>query len=294
MAIDLSSFKVQKRGQVGKWTSTGVRTYTTVLQCLSDDPMDNQVTVLEATCAYLGIPLNTPVYEIFNIGNGFDFLARLKSMEARCTATGSVGEYREWLVTLEYDSTAEQQQDNPLLRPTQISGSFQEYMKTLEKDRDGNPVVNAAKEKFDPPIELPDGRPHLTMVRNEATYDMAYFANNFYNFINSTPWYSGSAGRWRCVNVGGTGPHIENDVVFYTITYEFQYRKEGWQPSILNRGKKDKSGNPCVDNRGNETDDPQLLKSDGTQVSFPIQDGDENYIDVKGFFETDFNALSLP
>lgn len=290
----ISDFRVQKRGQEGSWTSDAKRNYTTVLQCQSDDPKDNQVTVLTATCAYLGIPIGTPSYVLFNIGNDFDSFTRLKKMTARCTAAGSVGEYKEWLVTLEYDNEAEQLQDNPLLRPTQISGSFQEYMKLLEKDRDGNPVVNAAKDKFDPPIELPDGRPHLTMVRNEITYDMAYFANNFYNFINSTAWYGGSAGKWRCVNVGGTGPHIENDVVFYTVTYEFQFRKEGWQPSILNRGKKDKNGNPCVDNHGNETDEPQLLKSSGLQVSFPIQSSDENYIDVNGFFETDFNALGLP
>ena len=118
----ISNFEPQKRGMEGSWTSIGERQYTTVLQCLSDDPFDNQVTVLEATCAYLGIPIGVPSFVIFNIGNGFDFFARLKKMTARCTASGSVGEYKEWLVTLEYDSNAEQQQDNPLLRPTQISG----------------------------------------------------------------------------------------------------------------------------------------------------------------------------
>jgi len=293
--MSISNFAVQKRGQEGSWTSTGERNYTTVLQCLSNDPKDNQVTVLNATANYLGIPLGVPAYVIFaNLGNDDDPFAKLKKMTARCTASGSVGEYKEWLVTLEFDSNAEQLPDNPLLRPTQISGTFQEYLKAVEKDRNGKPITNTANYPFDPPLEMPDARFNLTMTRNEIIYDPAYFANNYINYINSVPWYGGTAGQWRCVNVAGTGPHIENDVAFFTLTYEFQFHIEGWQPQVQNRGKKAINGVPCVDAYNNPTQDGEYLATTGFQLQFNQIPGGINFVKPLVFYETDFNALGLP
>jgi len=290
----ITTVNIQKREESGSWTSEGKRKYTVVLQCLSNDPNDEAVTVLNAAADFLGIPVGTPTYVIYNIGNGSDSFAKLKTMTARCVAKSSPGEFKEWLVTLEYDSEAEQQQDNPLMRPTQISGSFQEYQKAIWKDRNGSMIVNKANQPFDPPIELPDARPVLTMTRNEVNYDMAYFAANFVNRINSTPWYGGATGQWRCANIAGAGPHVENDIVFYTLTYEFQFRYEGWQPQISNRGKKDKDGKPCVDANNNISDEPQLLKSDGTQVPHPVTLSAENFVTPLVFLEADFNDLALP
>lgn len=294
MAFDPSKIVWQKRGQEGSRSSNGVRTYTGVLQLQSDSAADSPSDALDAAANFLGIPAAGPVYVAYSFGTSFDPLAMLKKMTARCTATGSTGEYKEWLVTCEYDSTAEQMQDNPLLRPTHISGSFQEYMKAIWKDVDGKTIVNKANQPFDPPIELPDGRPHLVMTRNEIDYSLPYFANNFVNRINSSPWYFGSTGQWRCVNVGGDGPNIENDVVFYTVTYEFQFRYEGWQPSISNRGKIQKDGTPCVDVSGNITDEPQYLDDNGKQLPFPVSASSETFVNPTCFFTADFNALGLP
>lgn len=292
--MSIYQFGVQKRDMEGSWSSKGERQYTVVLQCLSNDIKDDCVSVLNDVCNHLGIPVGTPAYVAYSFGNSFDPLAMLKKITVRQTASGAKGESREWTARLEYDSAAEQMQDNPLLRPTIINGNFQEYAKVLWKDINGKAITNTAKYRFDPPIEIPDARPVVTFTRNEITYDIAYFSNNFVNRINSSPWYGGAVNQWRCANVSGTGPHVENNVVFFTVTYDFQFRYEGWKPQVANAGLYDINQKPVVDNYGNNVTVPAPLNPDGTQVFGKIIDSDWNFITVEGFYSADFNALGLP
>lgn len=290
-----------KQQQQGEWNSDASRSYTRILQCLSDDPADDSATVLTAVTAYLGIPLGTPTVVLYQSGNGNDAGAWLNKIRV-LQETNHRGEYKNWIARLEYGTQLMQQWDNPLTRPTVITGGFQMYQKPIERDTSGKLITNTAGQPFDD-FSIDDARSHVTMVRNEATYDWTYFADNFVNFVNLTSWYGCPAGTAKCVSVGGQGPNYENGVSFYTVTYEFQYRKEGWQPKILNRGTKDINGKPVLDSNGDPSDRPEFLGNtalgfgtvDGIQVwPFPIANQSGNIITPTVYYTAEFNLLGLP
>ena len=281
-----------KAQQQGDWSATAQRNYTRILQCLSNDPLDDSAAVLEAVCAYLGITPGIPIIVIYQCGNSIDPYAYLQKISV-LQETSHKGEYRNWTARLEYNSNPIQTIDNPLLRPTIISGSFQIYQKPIEKDINGKPILNKANGKLEG-IEIDDARPHVTMVRNEVSYDWSAFAANLVNFVNSTFWYGCQAGQAKCSGVSGQGPNFENGIMFYPVTYEFQFRLEGWQPSFQNKGRKDVNGTPCTDKNGNEMDEPAFLDNNGKQLAWPVDSTKVTYVNPITYFSTDFNTYGLP
>lgn len=289
--MSITTINEVKSQQTGAWSSDGTRTYLRILQLISDDPKDDSAVVLQATLNHLGVSQGA-LAVIYECGNGIDTGAYLKKVSVR-QDTSKKGEYRNWEARLDYDAVLQQQPDNPLLRPTNIDGDFQMYQKPVEKDVNGKPILNAAKKKLEG-IEIDDPRPHVSMTRNEVDYDWAYFANNWVNRINLTPWYGCATNKVKIANVKGTGPHTENNVTFYTVTYEFQYRQEGWKGSYLNRGLYDINGVRLVDRNNRPLDEPGFLDKGGLQLPFPIVQANVNYIDADHYFQAEFNLLGLP
>lgn len=274
-------------------SSNAIRNYTRILQLISNDPQDMQVTVLYAVMNHLGLVPDQPAAVIFSVGNDVDPGAYLNKITVR-QDTSKKGEYKNWEARLEYTSQLEQLPDNPLLRPTIVSGGFQMYQKTIEKDIFGQPILNTAGGKLEG-IEIDDPRPHCTMTRNESAYNWAFFAANYVNYVNIAPFYGAFAYQVKCSNVAGQGPNFENGVMFYTVTYEFQFRLELWSPlSFLNRGRKNKDGTPCTDANGNEMDEPALLDNNGKQLPWPVNTTNATFIKPVCYYPTDFNTLGLP
>lgn len=280
-----------KQQQRGEWNADASRSYTRILQCLSNDANDDASTVLAAVCAHLGITPGVPIIVVWQVGNGIDTFAYLKKINV-LQETNHRGEYKNWIARLDYDSQLDQMPDNPLLRPTVVTGGFQMYQKPVEKDFFGKPILNTANQKLEG-IEIDDARPHVTMVRNEVTYDWT-LAQQYVNRVNSSPFYGAGIGQVKCANIGGQGPNTENNVTYYTVTYEFQFRQEGWQPSYQNRGRKNKDGTPCTDQNGNEMDEPAYLDANGKQLAWPVDSNAVTFVTPTAYGTVDFNILALP
>jgi hypothetical protein len=287
-----------KAQQIGSWSSDATRTYLRILQCLSNDPNDDSETVLSSVLSFLGITQGALAI-IYECGNGIDPFAYLKKITVR-QDTQKKGEYVNWEARLDYDSTLQQLPDNPLLRPTIVNGSSQMYQKAVEKDVNGKAILNAANKKLEG-IEIDDARPHVTMTRNEVDYSWSYFANNLVNWVNSAPWYGCNAGQAKCMDVKGQGPNTENNVTFFTVTYEFQFRAEGWLGQYQNRGRYQIDGAPCIDKNNIKLDEPGFLYATGNNKGFQIPPAqvttdivDQNLVKVQHYFTTDFNELGLP
>ncbi len=75
-----------------------------------------------------------------------------------------------WEVTCHYSSKYDfQYEQNPLDRPPRFSRSIATFTKPFDKDIvTGAPVLNLARQRYDPPAELNDSRVVIKAVRNEA------------------------------------------------------------------------------------------------------------------------------
>lgn len=151
-----------------------------------------------------------------------------------------------WRVEAKYNSRLERPDlniiENPLLRPADLSWDHVYVMKPLERDRDGNAILNSSYERFDPPPETEDVRQVLTVVRNQATYN-AQLYQTYANTVNEVDWMGFKAGTVRLMKLSAVR-QFENGILFWRVTFEFHIRSgsiatneaDAWAIRILDRG----------------------------------------------------------
>src|SRR5262249_46326548 len=122
---------------------------------------------------------------------------------------------RRWVVTCEYGPpTVEQgqQQENPLLRPAVLTWGFTQNSRAVWKDVNGTPIQNSAGDAFDPPPEIDDSRPVLTVTRNEAGFNPA-IAIQYQDAVNSDQFLGFNAGVVKINGISSTS-QSENGIAF--------------------------------------------------------------------------------
>lgn len=202
------------------------RTYTRVFLVKTTSTQDGPLTVTLAT----GVPR---VWDPYTTNTDTDLGALCKSVSAQPTDSPFL-----WEVTVEYDSVVReegQQAENPLARPADIDWSFVPYVKAAQRDVFGLPILNSAGQPFDPPPEMDDRRIQLTIQRNEETFDPLQ-AFEFQDATNSDVFFGGGIAAWKVMSIKANGPHSENGVSFWRVTYEFEFRREGWFLRTLDQG----------------------------------------------------------
>lgn len=207
-----------------------------------------------------------------------------------------------WEVTIQYSTEdrdgkggrgSGQHVENPLLRPAKRNWGSLEYSRVVEKDIDGNPVVNKAKQKFDPPLEEEVSIMVLTVERNEAYFDHG-LAWALSNRVNSATFYGADPRHVK--SKAPRGQEIwEGELNYWTITYEFHFHPEGWDPEVLNAGSYyiDANGKkrlPEDDVTGAQHTAPILLDTNGNKLA---AGGTPIYLKFETLREYDFNVLGL-
>lgn len=191
--------------------------------------------------------------------------------EDRCTESGDTGSY--WKVTCSYGPyDPAQMPENPMKRPLQVSWSSSIYQTVAYADVTGKAIVNSAGDYFDPPIDMDDSRPLLTVVRAEPGYD-PILTYNYKDAVNSGPFWGMPAGVWklkdrRSERVYNTDAGTESGY-YYEVTYEFEMNPQGWVKKILDQGLRQLVGVNQVnikDNNGDEITSPVLLNGQGKQL----------------------------
>jgi hypothetical protein len=172
---------------------------------------------------------------------------------------------RVWEVRVEYgppEAESGQQNPNPLLRSAVVAWGFTQASRPVWKDKDGKPIQNSAGDWYDPPPEIDDSRPVLTVSRNEPAFNSS-IAIAYQDAINSDSFMGFSPGQAKVAGISATS-QTENNFFFWSVTYEFHFRRDGWQVSILDAGRNYKTQD------GNLAPIPQLgVKEDGT--TFPMK-----------------------
>lgn len=266
--ISLSS----PRSRPGTIALDGTRTYTVTHMVLTDDAADGPRTVMAAV-----VDTGTS----YNYGNDIDTRAYCISKQAEQVTSDDASETKTWNVTLEFSTLSREQQKrlvSPLARPYEISYSHEHFQEVVEKDVNDQAILNTAGEYFDPPIERDASRPVLTITRNEAEFPTG-IANSYANAINSDYFQGGIAGTVKVFNISGQRVVEEFDgeeIDYWKMTYEFHYKKDGWQRKILSQGRSQlvldieselpKLEKITYENSGDQVVDPVPLDEDGARI----------------------------
>lgn len=208
-----------------------------------------------------------------------------------------------WLAEILYTTdtpTSDQEPENPLDEPPRKSWSFAPYQRPLHRDITGQPIINTAREQFDPLPEVDDNRIVLRYTRNLPGFNVPLMrqyrrAVNSDNFLGWPP---------RTVRVSG----IQADEVFtkefhyWTASYEFQMRgddaEDDWKLRLLNQGFRQLTGDDTtghqyetiLDKYGVPLNQPALLDLDGLEL---VAGEDPIFLEFEGYFPRSFSVFGI-
>lgn len=183
--------------------------------------------------------------------------------------------------------------DDPLQQRVKRDFKNREHTFYVFKDRNGNMILNGAKQPFEGGIPVTLNLPTYTYVRNEAVFSGTY-ATTWSNAINSDT-FNGCAPKTLRMIVDAAEQY-ESDSVFWPVTYQMAYLPIGWQPLPLNAGLQFLSSGklkPCLDDNLNPVTSPVPLSTAGAQLTIASLPASANFIEVDWFVQQPFSSLGL-
>lgn len=182
-------------------------------------------------------------------------------------------------------------QDNPLLRPPEVSFGSREYQEVVREDVDGLAIKNSAGAPFDPPPEKPKAILTMTVSRHFATINPLSI-EIYEDAINSVDWLIFPARTVRCARLTAAGV-FEAGYYFWKTTGEFEYKSAGWRRRIMDAGWYYLVGGNktlFMDKFGRPLSTPGLLDGAGGKLA----DGAAaNYLSFKFHPEQDFRQINF-
>ncbi len=214
----------------GGTDTEGNRTYIVTAQVKTNDRGDASIIVI----AGLGLDL-TSFYAFGNESDPGAFFTSARAVPKKRKESLTV-----WTVTINYSSKAKDkvnvtQVDDPLDEPPQISGSFVEYLKIVEKDQANVIVANTVGDVFDPPVMDEDGRPTIVILKNFAECNLPLYGD-YFGAVNLDPFFGLGVRTCRLAGITWGQKYRGSGVPYYPITMTFEIKKDTWDLSILNRG----------------------------------------------------------
>jgi hypothetical protein len=204
------------------------RGYSRVFGVTTNSRSDDARTVMEAS----GIPSLGTAFP----GDGGAVAVRVRPRQVEQLPDG--GGY--WEVVVDYD----QQQfggndpNRPDLDPPEVNWTFGQRTVAAVNDFNGRPIVNAAGDPYDPPLERVEYYPVLSITRNELGYNAA-FAAGFIGRMNADAFYGWPPRTVLCTNFSGV-LQFNRPVLYWRVSYQFDFANfveyNTWDPTVLDRG----------------------------------------------------------
>lgn len=128
--------------------------------------------------------------------------------------------------------------EDPLLEPPKISGSFTNYTKEVDVDRNGNPIRSTSFEKLRG-VEFDANRPTVKIEQNVINLQLSTFAPMI-NTLNNAALWGMSARRIKLSNVTWERKLLGSCGFYYTRTLEFDVDPDGktFDREFLDEGSK--------------------------------------------------------
>ncbi len=180
---------------------------------------------------------------------------------------------RVWVVRVRYANNVgslDPPNDNPLLRPSQVSYDYIESEEPIYTDINGNAIASSAREPFDPPPTIDVLDPVVVIERNEADFNFAQ-AFDYTGAVNTDTFFGAAAGKALMHKITATSG-FENNIAFWRVRYEIRFRDDGWAKKILDHGYLALSGGKQVrikDDNGRDKPVTTYLNGSGVAATTP-------------------------
>lgn len=276
----------------------GYRDYTADWKVLTTSPLDGPQTVMNAS----GLPV---IGAVWDFGNDSDPWCFCRPNMAYASVT--VGEPDvTWKVRQTFSNRPLKRcQDvsieNPLMEPFRISGAFGTYSFEASQDKDGRSIKTTSHEIIRGSIVEKDGsKPTVSIGFNTTSLPLTLFASTMHKVNDATLWGLNA----RCVRlVGVNWEKLMYGVCtsYYSIDYDFAIDYNTFDRKAIDEGTKILApGGTASDPRDwmlykNPNDDEKdTVIYDATGQPWDGTPGDENYIDVKLYQQTNLLTLGIP
>jgi len=203
------------------------------------------------------------------------------------------------LLTVNYttDREAEQETEDPTLRPARITWSTQNERVPILFDKDDNPIVNDAGDLL---IGVEEDRAlwQITVAKNVVS--VPSWVTSYQNAVNSDAVTIGGAvldaGTLKMDAINISDQQTENGVAFYEISFQMLFRQDGWDQKLLNVGLREivettiyvtaepttiAELRPILTSAGEPVDEPVFLDSNGKAIRDETVDPDGNVKPLK-------------
>jgi hypothetical protein len=216
-------------GRSGTFSPTEGRRYVRAFRVLTNAITDGPQTVKAA----IGIKYGDPYQGLGLVESESDQFAYVTSIDAVQEDGDSIG----WIVTVTYDWFSSiyaggGPDANPLLFPIDVTWSYRNQEIVAQYDNNGNAILNTAGDPFDPPVVIDDPRPMLTIVRNEATFNVP-LNNQYRTAVNSDPFATYNAQMARVIQISGKPLFHQVIGWYWQVTYEFEFNPPlGYRPKL--------------------------------------------------------------
>jgi hypothetical protein len=258
------------------------RTYIVVVDSPDDGP---QTILLDSR-----IPQDYAIYETLTETN-----LKCRVIDRKCTQEGEG--YFVWMVSVTYSSKWYDQaknDPNPLLRPEIISWNTEDHQEVFQEDLDGNPVINASNEPFDPPVMRQTSRLTINVEKNVQSVDPFQIASFLYT-VNADFFKSYEPGLVMLVSANWTATY-EGEFVYDKLRLTFKVNINGWENMrILNQGYMELAADltnfrVILDGSGNPVSRPRLLDTNGVQLA---SGADPEFLTFRAYERKDFTLLGI-
>lgn len=269
------------------------RTYSSVYQVETNSRTDGPAVVLNAP--------GLPTYRAAFPGDGGSYAVKISAKHKRSDSS-----YLWWHVTVDYSSIAVDedeptQNDDPLTKPVEWSGSFVQFQEPVVRDNTNQPVVNTAGDAFVPPPMRDVSYPSIVAVKNYASVNLAFWSS-YSDAVNSDTFLGLEPRKVRVRSIEWDERFRGNSTPYYQVRFTFLVRNidygdgfQGHDFSIQNVGFREKIGanepKNIKDAKGNDIAEPALLRSDGQKLD---DLANVHYVKHKVYTELPFAALGLP
>jgi len=199
-------------------------------------------------------------------------------------------------VTASYTSIA-----NPLEQDRDISWGYQVTAEPIDRDINGNPITNSARETPDPPMTEDVHDLILRIGRNEDHYN-ALLAHAYSGSINNDMFFGFAPSFCKCHHIEGTRARA-GDLIYWKVRYELHFRLRppipgvpeiGWVRRFLDQGmrEKDSDGVLHIITDANEIQLPQPSLLDGSGQVL-AEGADAVFLEYQTRRQLPFSVLNL-
>lgn len=207
---------------------------------------------------------------------------------------------RLWYLACTFETLTAQQKklgQHPLDRPAEITDGASVYAVAKHVDIEGVPILNGAKQLFNPPIELDEARGIITVTRNLAD---RLNKRDWINHVNEDAFDIYSAQELKIQDIQQSF-HVEEfdengdgnseEAEFWRVSVVMEEKPisdanpNGWQPSVLNAGRKALKADGTL-NKSDVRDPPWPLTTSGEFIDESDLPDDANTIDITKAYPT--------